>query len=128
MKKVSFVMLLLVVFGFCVISCSKDKEDEKMTLEGKSFVARGETFTATICGSNYSYTPFYVYRFTSANSYEYIEKENSIYGKISSSKSGTYTLSYPIITFRSYSSEETTTGYFVNKSTIRIGLYEYIQQ
>jgi len=69
-----------------------------------------------------------MYRFTSAYSYEYSVRENSAYGMIRSTEFGSYTLNYPNITLKRTSTGETTTGSFVDKNTLRIGLYEYALQ
>jgi len=128
MKKNLFLLLMFAFFSACVISCSKDDSDEKITLTGKSFVAQGSTLTYTLWGTTYNYTPFYMYRFTSASSYEYSVRENGPYGRISSTEFGSYTLNYPNITLKKASTGETTTGSFVDKNTLRIGLYEYALQ
>jgi len=121
-------MFILAMLSLCVTSCSKDDEGAAISLVGKRFVAQGETYTYTIWGTTYNYTPYYMYRFTSERSYEYTVRENSANGKIRSTEYGTYTLDYPKITLKESSSENSWTGHFVDQSTLRIGLYEYVQQ
>ena len=123
MKNTMFVMLFAAVLGLSITSCSKD-DDELVSLEGCRFVSYG--WSSSILGSLVSYTPYYVYYFTSNKTFEYTERKNSQYGEIISSEYGTYTIDYPTITFKKGGSEEK--GYFVGKSTFKIGLREFINR
>ena len=120
-------MLLMAMLSLCATSCSKDEEDSTVSLVGKKFVSKGETYTFIIWGTPYTYTPYDMYRFTSDHSYEYTSRENSVNGKILSTEYGTYVLDYPKITFKESSSENSRSGTFVDHSTIRIGLYDYVE-